>query len=413
MKTTAQPIQSSERIDLIDVLRGFAVFGILMVNMPLMFEPILSMFNGVSPDAPWHETFLRAIVLVLFTGKFYILFSFLFGFGFWIFIHKGGEQRPELVPIFRRRLFFLLLFGIAHITFLWPGDILFYYALFGFLLVFFRNTPDRKALWWMLIFIFLPSILTGLIVGLLNLVSGIPGVQQEIDNAFTEQAAAMAELVDRAREVYSSGTFTEIMAMNWEQWTNLLNGIVFFYPTVLGMFIFGYMVARRGVFSNLQEHLPLLKKVLTWSLFVAVIGNALLLFSHSKADFNRFDNWMIVNMIASQVGGVALMLVYVCGFALLFANGKAMLLSKLLAPVGRMALTNYISHSLITAILFLSWGFGLFGKLQMWQGVLLTLGIYAVQIPFSRWWLSKFHFGPLEWLWRSLTYLKLQPFRKG
>lgn len=412
MSQLAQPIQSSERIDLIDVLRGFAVFGILMVNMPLMFEPISAMFAGMSPDAPWHEEFLRAAILLLFTGKFYILFSFLFGFGFWIFIHKGGEQKPELLTAYKRRLFFLLLFGIAHITFLWPGDILFYYALFGFLLILFRNTSDKKAARWMLLFIFLPSILTGMIVGLVNVVSGIPEVQQEIDHAFVEQAAVMSELVARATEVYSKGTFKEIMAMNWEQWTSLLNGIIFFYPTVLGMFILGYLVARRGILSNPGNHTSLFKKVILWGLIVAVVSNILLLISYKKTDFNRFDNWMLINMVMSQIGGVSLMLVYLSSFSLLFAKGKALRVSKFLAPVGRMALTNYISHSLITAILFMPWGFGLFGKVAIWQGVLLTLAIYAVQIPFSRWWLAKYQFGPLEWLWRSLTYLKLQPFRK-
>jgi uncharacterized protein len=412
MNQPAQPIQSSERIDLIDVLRGFAVFGILMVNMPLMFEPIAAMFEGMSPNAPWHEEFLRAAILVLFTGKFYILFSFLFGFGFWIFIHKGGVQRPELLTAYKRRLFFLLLFGIAHITFLWPGDILFYYALFGFLLILFRNASDKKAARWMVIFIFLPSILTGMIVGLVNVVSGIPEVQQEIDNAFVEQAAVMSELVARATEVYSKGTFKEIIAMNWEQWTSLLNGIIFFYPTVLGMFILGYIVARRGILSNLGMHTTLFKKVILWAFIIAVLSNILLVISYKKTDFNRFDNWMLINMVMSQIGGVSLMLVYLTGFSLLFAKGKARRVSKLLAPVGRMALSNYISHSLIAAILFMPWGFGLFGKIAIWQGVLLTVAIYATQIPFSIWWLSKFQYGPLEWLWRSLTYLKLQPFRK-
>jgi uncharacterized protein len=413
MQATAQPIQSSERIDLIDVLRGFAVFGILMVNMPLMFEPITAMFDGLPEDAPLADEVFKNFILVFFTGKFYLLFSSLFGFGFWIFIHKGGEQKPELLSAYKRRLFFLLLFGIAHITFLWPGDILFYYALFGFLLILFRNTPDRKARWWMMIFIFIPSIFTAMIVGLLKLVAGIPEVRNEIERSFEEQAAVVSELVGRAREVYSSGSFAEVMAMNWEQWLNLTDGIVFFYSTVLGMFIFGYMVARRGILSQLEQNRALLQTVFRVSLFVAIVSNTLLFISDKKIDINIFDNWLLLNMTMSQIGGLSLMLVYVSGFALLFANGKAVRVSRYLAPVGRMALTNYISHSLITAILFMPWGFGLFGKIAIWQGVLLSIAIYAMQIPLSSWWLSRYQFGPLEWLWRSLTYLKLQPFRKG
>lgn len=412
MQATARPVPSSERIDILDVLRGFAIFGILMVNMPLMFRPISAVLSEASAEAPLHQELAESIIQLFFSGKFYILFSFLFGFGFWVFIHKGGEQQPELLTLYKRRLFFLFLFGIVHISLLWPGDILLFYSLFGFLLILFRDVSDRKASGWLLFFAMLPSLLTGLMVMCANALAGIPEAKQAMDTALAAEVAATAELVVRANEVYTTGTMLQVIAMNWEQWGSLLTGIVFFYPPVLGMFILGYMTARRGWLTHYRDHLPMFRKIFRSALAVALPANILLLKVYEYSDINVFDEWLFLEVLLTQVGGISLMLVYVSGVVLLFASGKASVFSNLLAPVGRMALTNYISHSFIAALLFMPWGFGLFGTPEVWQGMLLTLMIYALQIPLSRWWLSRFHFGPLEWLWRSLTYGKIQAFRK-
>jgi uncharacterized protein len=124
------------------------------------------------------------------------------------------------------------------------------------------------------------------------------------------------------------------------------------------------------------------------------------------------NGWYILSTTSHIIGGISFGMMYVSIVALLFAKGKQKFLTQALAPVGRMALTNYLLHSIITAILFLPFGFGLFGKMEVWQGIVLTVLIFALQIPFSRFWLNRFHYGPFEWFWRSLTYMKIQPFQK-
>ncbi len=126
MQTRLNPIGQSERIGLIDALRGLAIFGILMVNMPLMFQPMSQMMLGASENASVLQIISESFIKFFFEGKFYVLFSFLFGYGFWIFLSKPTTDGQSIVPVYRRRVFFLLLFGIGHITLLWAGDILFF-----------------------------------------------------------------------------------------------------------------------------------------------------------------------------------------------------------------------------------------------------------------------------------------------
>jgi len=408
MKTNFSPVQQNERVVLLDALRGFALFGILMVNMPVMFEPISSLLMGVKPGMPLHHVIAESFIKFFFEGKFYVLFSFLFGYGFWLFLQKSTENGAGIIPLFRRRLLFLLLFGLAHIALLWAGDILVFYALFGFILILFRKSSNRKVLKWAFGIALIPTILNGFMTLLFGFLSKVPEAKEAIELSMQQRMDSMQQLLENATAAYTSGSFTDIVSMRFAEYSTLLPGIVFFYPVVLSMFLVGMWAARTRIIAEYDHHLSFFSKLWWWGLGIGLIGNALLVIAYHNANIVSQDAWATLYATMHTIGGIALGGFYVSSFVLLYAKGKANGAVKFLAPLGRMALTNYLMQSLITAILFLGWGFGLFGKIEIWQGILITITIFTLQIPFSKWWLNRFRYGPMEWLWRSLTYGKIQ-----
>jgi uncharacterized protein len=405
------PTAGGQRIELLDALRGFAIFGILMVNMQLFHQPITSMLIGYSGS----ETTLD-LVSVLFTkfffeGKFYVLFSMLFGYGFWIFINRTTNAGKSIIPTFRLRIFFLLLFGILHVVMLWAGDILVFYALLGFVLILFRKKSDRGLVKWAVWLALIPSIVMLIGWGFYLIASMQPESKDAFEAAMQGNASQMKQLAEESAIAYSNGKFSEIVNARLKEYSNLFfGGIVVFYPVVLAMFLFGVWAARKGIIANYQNHLPFFRKALVWGLALGVVANSLYTYAYIQVPIGEFGLWGFLGTSMHTLGGFMLCLVYVSGIVLMTSKGKLKKLRSLMAPVGRMALTNYLLHSIICTTLFLPYGFGLFGKFTAWQGILLTIVIFLLQIPFSRFWLNRFNYGPFEWLWRSLTYWKVQPF---
>lgn len=410
MKTNFAPVDQKERIVLLDALRGLALFGILMVNMPIMFEPISSLLLGAKPDMPLQHIITESFIKFFFEGKFYVIFSFLFGYGFWLFLNKSAENGSDIVPLYRKRLLFLLLFGLAHIALLWAGDILVFYALFGFLLILFRKSSNRKVIGWAIGIALIPTVLNGLMTLLFGFMSGIPEARETLDASIQQRLDTMNQLLTNATAAYTSGSFGEMVSMRFAEYGALLPGILFFYPVVLAMFLVGMWAARTRIIADYDQHLPFFRKAFWWGLGIGMAGNIIYVFAYRKANMAAQDVWSLLYATFHTIGGIALAAFYVSSVVLLVAKGRASRLINCLAPVGRMALTNYLMQSLITAILFL--GCGLYGEIEIWHGIILTIAIFAIQIPFSKWWLSHYKFGPMEWLWRTLTYGKNQPMKK-
>lgn len=406
---TLAPLSQSKRIDLVDSLRGFAIFGILMVNMPAFFKPGVELIMLPSFGESTMEILSNGFIYFFFTGKFFVLFSLLFGFGFYIFLHKDGEVSKQNISLFRKRLFWLLIIAIAHIALLWEGDILFYYALFGFLLILFRKSSTKKIIIWMLVFLLIPIVFVGLISMLPQFLASNPEALQAMEKGSQEQLAATQDLVQRAYQVYNSGSYSKVIKMNIEQWLFLLSGIIIFYPTCMVMFLMGLLIGRSGFFTRTKEYE--LMKVFWISLPFGVLLNIGLLLSLANANPASLDHWAFIGRTTGILGGIVMMVTYVSGFILLYNRGKFAGLFSGFSAVGRMALTNYISHSLIALVLFRLGLFDLFGEIEVWQGILLVLAIFSFQISFSKFWLNKYRFGPLERLWRTLTYGKVQAFK--
>ncbi|NLM91352.1 MAG: DUF418 domain-containing protein [Bacteroidales bacterium] len=412
MRTIATPVPVKERIVLLDVLRGLAIFGILMVNMQLFFSPMLTVAIRTMEQTPLLERLSIIFIKFFFEGKFYVLFSFLFGYGAYLFLQKEIKEGSSILPVYRRRMFILLLIGILHIVVLWPGDILSSYALLGLLLLAFRKASDKRLLQWASWLVILPSLLTALLTLFIALMMNIPEAATPLLENLEGSGKLLQGMVDKAIAVYSSGTFAEMARMRITEYLTILQGIVFFYPVVLAMFLMGMLAARKALIQNFRHYIPFFHRTAILGAAVGIPLSILFVVSFFIMNPQRPDLYQVLNMLSTALGGVFLGLFYVSVIVLMLNRGKLQTFSRLLAPVGRMALTNYLMHSIICTSIFYGYGFGLYGKVSIFQGILLTILIFALQIPFSQFWLNHFHYGPFEWLWRSLTYGKLQPFRK-
>jgi uncharacterized protein len=410
MNTSISPFSASERHALLDILRGFAIFGILMVNMQYFYRPTSLMLVGYTGSADTTGLFSEAFIKFFFEGKFYVLFSMLFGYGFWIFLNKKSNE-PGIIPFYRRRLFILLLIGIAHVVLLWPGDILVYYALFGFILLLFRRKSDRGLVKWAVWLALVPAMLALLMYLMFFLASMNPESKAAFEDSVLERMGFLTAFTSQATEIYSEGSFSQIVSVRLKEYLMLLPGILFFYPVVLGMFLLGVWSARKGLITRYKDHIPFFRKTLWIGLTSGGAASLIYVYSYFSAQMGGTDLASFLAALTHIAGGFFLCLFYVSAIILLYHNNK-LRIGKYLAPVGRMALTNYLLQSVICTTLFLSYGLGLFGQITVLQGILLSILIFGLQIPFSMLWLGHFSYGPAEWLWRSLTYQKWQPFKK-
>ena len=405
-----------ERIATIDVLRGFALLGILLVNMagfshPIQLEALPGEgINELDTAAAWFIRFAAE-------AKFYSLFSFLFGLGFTLQMTRAAERRvPDagFRRLYTRRLLWLLLFGVVHGYLIWVGDILFLYALLGFLLLTMRAaTPPqllRRAVLLLGSFVVLIW-LSVLPVELARLAPPDTGAAAGMEASFAQQAAVLEAQIERAHAVYSSGNFLEITAQRASDMLFMYTALLFAVFSVFPMFLIGAWFGKRRIFYNVEQHLPLFRRLLLWGGLIGLTLNAL--FASLSALLAPGElSWRFAAAISAQtIGAPALMLFYVAALTLALRQPWGRWLGAL-APLGRTALTNYIAQSLLCTLIFYGYGLAFFGQINTAAGLALALLIWLAQIPLSALWLRYFRFGPLEWLWRSLTYGEAQPMRK-
>jgi uncharacterized protein len=395
-----RPIAAGERIDAIDILRGFTIFGILLVNMPLYGWPNWGPMRAIRAQLPGGPLDVAASwFLWLFAeDKFYPLLSFLFGLGFSIQFMRAPAA--NFLCVYRRRLLALLLIGLLHGLLVWSGDILVTYALVGFLLLLLRGCSQRTILAFAVVFLLLPIALFPL--------------QRDLNQRlFTHVVAADVDyklLWNESLHIYAHGSFGEITserarAVSW----NLTWPISLLQ--ILGLFLLGLYAGRRHFFQSLQAHLSILRKAIWWALLLAVIGMLVRagVFKVPES-FGPYLSGFGEGGL-EMVGNLGLSFFYASALILLAQGAAWKLRLAPVAAVGRMALSNYLFQSLVCTTLFYSYGLGLYGSVHPAAGLALSFAIYSVQVPLSLWWLRHFRFGPMEWFWRSLTYGKLQPMR--
>ncbi|HYC84494.1 MAG TPA: DUF418 domain-containing protein [Chryseosolibacter sp.] len=389
-----------KRIESIDVLRGFALFGIALVHMVEQY------YAGQPPQAVMEATpstvgdqIAQGFVGLLIMGKFYMIFSFLFGLSFFIQLSKDNEQRKFLLK-FSWRLLILFAIGMIHHLH-YRGDILTIYAMLGFGLLVFYRLPDRWLLIISLLLVFnIPALATRAVQLFLSVESNPFDVEQDVLMAYYQAV--------------KSGTYLEIIKANFEAFAYKMSFQVWsgrLYIT-LGLFLLGLYVGRKRFFENIAGHRLLLRKCIRYSLVTIGVSIliSLVIFGGSQAAGIGIPApvGMLIGGFFYDLFNAALGLIYLCGILLLFEKEKWKALLLVLFPVGRMGLTTYLMQALFGTLIFFSYGLGLLNELGALYCLFLGLLLFVLQILFAHYWFRYFAFGPVEWLWRSLTHFRVE-----
>jgi uncharacterized protein len=542
------PTAGAERIQALDVIRGFALIGILLMNIEFFNrftgENGQGVQQGISGASLWFSYFVQYFVV----GKFWTIFSMLFGMGFAVMLTRAeAAQRPFMGP-YLRRIAALAVFGALHYIFLWNGDILFSYAvtaaallvvlfgrarnivlaIIGFgalaaapgmlwsagvagglaffgLCAWYLRCPDRITVGKRSVPIFriVVGVLMALAVAAIVIGSFAPGLPREArvgapvlggivlalsvlmarfhnpaearpwrmgvglysatmlvvvclgflqhyfpnpDNALMAQAPAAvtapakpapagvakkpqtdaeriadkrkarADMLDEMKKekaaelaTLTKGSYADVVASRAKEFGEHAAGQVGFATTVIAMFLIGMWFVRSGIMANTRAHLPLFRKLA----FIALpfgVGLGLLGATIATHATPGTPNGHMLAAGLLMLGNLPASLGYIAVVVLMLASGTALARIGVLAPFGRMALTNYLTHSLVFSFVFYGYGLGLFGIERIWQ-LACVCAMVLVQIPLSHLWLSQFRYGPVEWLWRAITYWQIPAMR--
>ena len=415
----ARPVDVSERVVLLDALRGFALWGVFVSNslMWLSGRAFLPSEKATALASPVLEQVVSSIYQVFITQKFISIFSFLFGLGFSIQWARAEARGTSAVPLYRRRLLVLFGIGLAHALLLWTGDILHTYAMVGFLLMAFHARSNRTVLFWALgLVTVMPFLVPAAIRYVPVLLHGAEAAAEAVKASQASDKALRADTL----VALSSESFWTAQVGNARFFVeNFGGGVrrVLWMSLILGRFLLGLLAGRLLLLQNVEAHRALLRRILGWGLGVGLVinGGGLLVHRLRNAGVLEWDKqgpWMMLVNGAQEPGYIAMGAAYVAAFALLFQRDRWRRWMGLLSPVGRMALTNYLMQSVVSIWIYNGWGLGLIGTLPPSRIVVICCVVFAGQVVFSHLWLARFRFGPAEWLWRSLTYGRAQTMRR-
>jgi len=390
------PVSLSERIVFIDILRGMALFGILAANMRAFFAPldcygnIRILFHGRA------DVLAQFFIDALIQGKFLSIFSFLFGMGFAMQMSRAEARGARFMGFYPRRLIALALFGLIHGLLIWAGDILLTYALSGAILLLFRKRQQKTLLWWAGSLFALPIVVSSVFLAIYFTRFRRPWMVPKPQDMKKLYAVV---------NIYAHGTVRQIMAQNWVEWKRELPFELFaIYAAAL--FLLGMWVWRAGIVQRLEEYRPVLKRVCAWCLPVGLIVSIYVAIVKIVIPPDTVSVWGWSANVLWLPGSHILSAGYVSGLALIFMREDWRRILHPFAAVGRMALTNYLMQSVLCTLFFYHYTTGLFGRIGPAIGLVPTVIVYGAQVVASNWWLRRHRFGPMEWLWRGMTYGK-------
>ena len=409
--TPLAPIAPGERIENLDVLRGFALLGILLMNVEAIVGPLTAAGTGLDPRLTGADRWVDALIYFFVQGKFFMLFSLLFGMGFAVMSQRAQNAGRPFAGIFWRRGLVLLGIGLVHALLIWSGDILHTYALLSFFLLAFRDVSGR----WLVglaIAAFLAPLGLMLLLGVMgSLMQSMPELSTAWEQAMGDQSKMVAGLIEGQRQAFGSGSYLDATLQRAEDLSFALLNLMVLGPLIFGIFLLGSWFVKTGAMVRPQEFTRLFR-TMRWGLLPA--GLTLMLASFA---LQPTQDPAAIDLTSSTVFCLSMLAsVMMClGYAAWIVRGmqSPAWAGRLawLAPAGRMALTNYLMQSLVCTLIFYGYGLGYFEQLpRAWQ-VPFVFVLFAAQVFVSRWWLRRFRFGPMEWLWRSLTYLEPQPMR--
>ncbi|GJM08241.1 MAG: hypothetical protein DHS20C11_05170 [Lysobacteraceae bacterium] len=400
------PVAQQQRLHNLDIIRGFALLGILVMNIQSFAMPSSAYLNPTSfGDLSGINLWVWNLSNLLADQKFMAIFSLLFGAGICLFAERAEAKLGKAGGLHYRRMSWLLLFGLMHGYLIWYGDILYTYALAGMLLFPLRNKSPRTLVILAIILLSIPFAWSMF-------------MQLSLPHFPDEAIASMAESWSPTDEAMAA-TIAGLTGSLSEQWavrsaeTAFLQSYVFltyFLWRAAGMMLLGMALYKWGVLQGKAQP-KTYKKMMVIGFTLGLPLVAYGIWYNFEHDW-RLQDSMFGGGQFNYWGSIGVALAYVGLWSLLINNGVATWLQQRLSAVGQMAFTNYLMQSILCSLVFFGVGFGLIGELERWQQILVVAAIWIAQLIYSPIWLSKYRFGPMEWLWRSLTYWQRQPMRR-
>lgn len=377
-----QPISLNERVKAIDIMRGLALLGILIINMLAFHSP----FSYIDPYKWFTGSVnegLYAVIDIFVQASFYPLFALLFGYGLAMQFMRAEEKGQAFTPLAVKRLLILLGIGVIHAFLIWYGDILITYALMGLLLIGMIRLPASWLVGFGSILYVIPHLF------LLAIMFIAVAMDPNIYVGYME--------IESSIQSYQSGSFAEIFSQRLADWraSNNLMGFMFLTITILPFLMIGAAAAKWRLIERTGEKKKLWLFLATVPLLVGLILKS--------TPFIFEKNYAFV-YVQDIFGGPLVAVGYAAIIALLAQKNAMQKLLSPLAKVGRMSLTTYVTQSVVATFIFYSYGFGLYGQVDVLTGTLIALGIFVFQLIFAELWFEKFSKGPLEMLWRKWTY---------
>lgn len=400
MANKTSPVAPSERHAILDVLRGIALLGICLANCGefSLYTFQITETTAAMPTAGI-DHIIKFLQYLFVDGKFYTLFSLLFGIGFSIILSNAAKKGSNGTTTFYRRMTVLILIGLFHLLFLWAGDILLLYAVAGLFLPFFRNISDKKLILLALLLLLLPVVIDSLVT-LFNLNLSAPVIRA------TQSLHSKAGITGETFPVWlaEKESYVDILKFNaagaFIRLQEFIEGNRIF--KVFGLFLLGLYIGRNRIYARLDDHKKLLKQVIRYGLLLGLPTS--LLYAWESTTGHPFG--LAGHSLIYALSVVPLSLAYAAIICRWYQKNKARKPLNTLAAPGRMALTNYLMQSVSGIIIFYGIGFSLGAKTGLVYVELIAAGIFLLQILYSHLWLRRFQFGPLEWCWRMLTYGK-------
>ena len=392
---------AQDRVQVLDVLRGFALAGILIINS-MSILAVKGSTPAFTVIIPFADRLLQDLILFFVESKFFTLFSLLFGISFAIQIQSAEKQEATFLPRISRRMLGLLLFGVLHILLLWDGDILVIYAITGTLLIAFRKAAYSTLKKWAIGLLAVP----GVLVFIIFVYTLIARVSTSGAKTFADSDKSLAKEfanTEATQKLLSNG-FVEGIVERIHTYLNLSPLLFSRIPTVLAMFLIGLYLGRSNFIRELPEKKETLKKFRFWGL---TIGFSLMFLIVIGTKFLPAVSALVAIIEDQYFAGPILCLGYASAISLAYLKNPQLRIFGFFSKVGRMALTNYLTQSLVLTFLSYGWGLGLALKLNGFQVLGVSIALFISQVLLSDLWLKKFKYGPLEWAWRCITYWKL------
>jgi uncharacterized protein len=398
--------ETKQRHIILDALRGLALFGVCMANYSefSLYSFLGSGVTGAMPTATVDRA-VQYLQYIFIDGKFYTLFSLLFGIGFSIILRSAAQKRRNGLTIFYRRMATLFVIGLLHLIFLWAGDILILYAFLGFLLPLFHNVSDKKLLQFAAFFLIFPIAID----------AGIQFLGWNFSAPVIRATACFHKMFGITNETFATwlaqkDTYLDVLKFNtagsFIRMQEFIEGNRAF--KVLGLFVLGLYIGRSRLYANLSDNRLLLKKACFYGFLFGIPVS--LIYAWSSMEGHPWG--LTVHSALYTISVLPLSLAYIGAFGLWYLRCSGGAVFRMLAAPGRMALTNYIMQSVFGMIIFYGIGFGLGATRGLVYVELIAIGVFILQMAISRIWLNKFRYGVLEWGWRMLTYGKRLPIVK-